>query len=93
MLQGKLLKDKTKVSTSAHVAEDDAPTEKKKTRNFSTLAGFFFWKNSLAGYDQVQYIPRITHQGLPCLNAKYCIKNESFGCYSPRRNYFTIFFL
>jgi hypothetical protein len=24
------------------VAEDDAPTEKKKTRNFSTLAGFFF---------------------------------------------------
>jgi hypothetical protein len=47
MLQGKLLKDKTKVSTSAHVAEDDAPTEKKKTRNFSTLAGFFFGRTLL----------------------------------------------
>ena len=82
MLRGKLLEDQTKVSTSAHVAEDDAPTQKKKGSNFSTLAG----------YDQVQY-RRITHQGLPFLNAKYYIENESFGRYSPRWNYFTIFFL
>ena len=32
MLRGKLLEDQTKVSTSAHVAEDDAPAEKEERK-------------------------------------------------------------